>query len=204
VGSPAFDRLLREAEQPPLPDLPRPYLVYSSSATRIHARWAPDDPHQRLLQALDQHLAEHPELHLVIKLHPQEHHDDTRALVSRMATRDRVIVLREAPNGRLFRHAVAQLSLGSTTSIEALLLGTPAVVVDLSRRPSDLDAAVAAGALQRVHSLDELPAALARAIASAGPPSPEVVAHYAHRLDGASVRRILDLPVVRHALGGGA
>jgi len=199
VGSPAFDRLTAEAAQAPPLSLPQPYLVYSSNATRIHKRWDPDNPHSRLLRALDDYLATQPELHLAVKLHPQEYHGDTEAQVAQLACRTRIHVLRGTPNGPLFQGAEAQLSLGSTTTLEAMLLGRPAVFVDLFGQPTQFDFAVAQGGVQRVTRIEDLAAGLDRA-RHERPALAPLERYYAHRLDGGSAARILALPPLRSAL----
>lgn len=192
VGSPAFDRLLAEARDAPDPGLPQPYFLYCSNAIRIHKRWTPDNPHGRLLAELDRCLARFPEHHLVVKLHPQEHDGATAALVARLRHRARVRVVKGGANGALLRRADVQLSLGSTTTVEALLLGTPGVFVDPFGIESDFAAAVDAGAIARVTDLGELGdvlAALRGRRVTLGP----LEQHYAHSLDGRSAQRIAAL-----------
>ncbi len=192
VGSPAFDRLVAEARDAPDPGLPRPYFLYCSNAIRIHKRWVPDNPHARLLAELDRCLRRFPHHHLVVKLHPQEHDGATQALVDGMERRDRVRVIRGGANGALLSRADVQLSLGSTTTVEALLLGTPGVFVDPFGIESDFAAAVEAGAVARVTDLAQLGDVL-ETLRSKRVELGSLEQHYAHALDGRSAERIADL-----------
>ncbi|MBW2264508.1 MAG: hypothetical protein JRG91_21285 [Deltaproteobacteria bacterium] len=202
VGSPAFDNLMRDKEGPLPPEIRTPYLLFSSSATRIHKRWNPDNSHVRLLAALDRYLTAVEDLSLVIKLHPQEYHGETADLVDGLNNRERVIVVRDVPNGPLLAGAEVQISLGSTTTIEAMLMRTPAVFVDLYGRSSDFDEAVEVGAIERVTRLEDLGDAIERAKNVRFDFEP-LERYYAHRLDGRSTERILDLDVLKQALGTG-
>lgn len=209
VGSPDHDMLRCEARGPLPEGVAPPYVLYSSSATTLHKRWDPADPHQQTLAALDAYLAQAPAVQLVVKLHPQEHGQETAALVARMQHRERVVVVQGVPNAPLYAQALAQVSVGSTSSVEAALLGTPAFLLDVGGFAATFEEAVRSGAVCRVVDPAALPAALlacgeGRPARENGPVDrARFEEYYAHRFDGRAVERILGLPALRAARSRG-
>ena len=197
VGSLGFDSVMRDAT-----DVERsadPLIVYSSSYADGYDSWAPDGQHRPMLLALDAFLSAHPNGRVVVVPHPKETGSVTTDTVTGLPTGDRFEVLRPVSNGALFAEASAHVSTGSTTGLEAALVGTPAVMVGSEASPY-FDDAVSTGAIVRVPDASELPATLERVVAD-GPTRTDVVARYAHASDCRTVERILDLPSLARALG---
>lgn len=206
VGSVGFDRVMagRDADSP----YPFPYAVFSScaaSGTNVDA-WnaatradagaeSTDQQHAATIRALDDHLGQNPELRVVVVLHPREAPGITQSLIDQGANTGRFVVLERADNGPLFAHARFHVSLGSTTSLEATLVGTPAVVIEPELDESYFEDAVGIGAIERVSDLSQLPGALARA-AERSWAHDRLIDAYAVSDDRRTVDRILELDVV--------
>ena len=199
VGSPAFDRLLEESRMPLDEQFPRPYLLYCSNATHIHRRWDPGSAHLRLLCQLNTCLDELPDMHLVIKLHPQEYGEATRKKVAQLSNQARIQIVENMPNGTLIGNTSMQISMGSTTSIEAVLLGIPAIYMDFFQCPIQMDVALQQGAIERINNLEDLMPAIKRCLGRRIE-NKRVEHYYAHKLDGRSVDRILDIGIVKELL----
>lgn len=204
VGSVGFDAVMRGRDE--ATPYPFRFSVFSScaatstnvdqwnEATRVAAGAAPPAvQHAYALGALDRFLNANPDDRVVVVLHPREDGTRTRDLVGALTNSDRFIVLDRANNGPLFAHARFHLSLGSTTSLEATLVGTPAVVIEPLGHESYFDRAIELGAMQRVSRLSELDDALTRASTARFEQS-EVVRSYAVSNDFKTVERLLEIP----------
>ena len=206
VGSVGFDRVM--AGRDAAPPYPFEYAVFSScaasgtntdawnAATRANAgAESTDMQHAATIRALDDHLVRNPDLHIVVVLHPREAPGTTQALIDAGGNADRFIVLDRADNGPLFAHAQLHISLGSTTSLEATLVGTPAVVVEPELDDSYFEDAVRIGAIERVSDLSRLSTALTGAAARTWDHGALIDA-YAVSDDRRTVDRILALDIV--------
>jgi hypothetical protein len=208
TGTPFYDHLADDSELVlPAGVSGRPFVVYSSALVRIHKRYLPELPHLRVLQGLDEFLAVCPDACVVLKPHPQEDASDTNRTVGTMRHSARVFIAAGLPNAPLFRRARAHVSIGSTTSLEAALLGARAVMMTEGDASRSFDDAIELGAISRVES----PSALANALIgvfSAGASAFDVERNrevnrlYAFGADGKASQRIAALPVVQQALKG--
>lgn len=210
VGSVGFDAVMRSGREPAPYEFP--YCVFSScaatstnvdewnEATRVAAGAEPPAvQHHAALRALDRFLDANPDDHVIVVLHPRENGAHTRELVAALANHDRFVVLDRAHNGPLFAHARFHLSLGSTTSLEATLVGTPAVIIEPAGHASYFDRAIETGSMQRVSLLSDLDGALQRA-ANSEPERDAVVASYAVSDDLKTVERLFEIPPLRGRL----
>ncbi len=204
VGSVGFDALLASAHGETTP-IEGAYVVYSCSAdgatavdawnamTRGAAGAAPiAELHADMLTALDAHLTARPDRRLVVALHPRQSKSATAVRVAEMRNAERVLLMERCPNGPVFAGAVAHVSLGSTTAIEAALLGTPAVILEPKGHSAYFDDAErlgwvarandAAGVVAALDTLGEQPLAI-----------DEITRAYAVSADGRTAERILAL-----------
>ncbi len=202
TGTTFFD-FLASARTVARPDgLPERFVVYSSAVVRIHKRMIPDIAHRRVLAGLDQALDHDPTLHVIIRPHPQEDENEARTTAATLRNAARVQVRTDISNSVLFRHGLAQVSVGSTTTLEAALLGTPAYLMtegDISR---SFDAGIEVGGFVRVDSAEALAAAFSELSASRMPEAvcAQINALYADGIDGRAAERILAIPRLDHAL----
>jgi hypothetical protein len=200
VGSLVFDQHLQGGGTANLPR--EPWVVYSSGVIHQYAGWSPVPMHLRVLEALDQLLDHHPDLHLLVRPHPQEQPEEAAGYLRtlRNAARASVTLL---PNSVLLSRARLHLSTGSTTSVEAALRGVRSVVIRSTRLNPYFEDGAALGGWDIVDDLDDLPAVLERALHQ--PVARErVAAAYAFSHDGCTADRVADHALVLRALGGGA
>lgn len=204
VGSVAFDRLIHEARVQPVPRSGA-YLVYSCSADGTTAvdQWNATsrvasggrsiaESHTEMLNALVEVSRKHPMLEVVVVPHPRQHGDAVPVSVRRRFPEGRLSVVNPAANGPLFAGAVAHVSLGSTTALEAALVGTPALIVEPSGQSSYFDDAVVSGAIVRVDDPRALPDVIASIVGRRVDTGP-LIRSYATSDDGRTADRILDL-----------
>ncbi|MCB9519726.1 MAG: hypothetical protein H6698_05025 [Myxococcales bacterium] len=202
VGSLFFDRMARDTRPPSNAPQP-PFIVYSSAVVHAHKRYEPDAAHGAVLAAIDDVLDEVPGLVAVVRPHPQEDVTAAAKNVAALRNAPRVRIVSDGSNAWLFERASAHVSVGSTTTIEAAALGTPAVLytgADISR---SFDEGLVLGAITAADDVDTLRAALVRLAAAprrSTAPNPDFVRAYLHLVDGGTVDRILELPPVREAL----
>jgi len=187
VGSLVFDQILNAASAPPTGY--EPFVLYSSNAVELYSIWSALSHHRAMLRALDDYLSEHPGVRVVVKAHPQEREGLTASMVAELAHGSRFVVVREASNVQLMQHALAHLSFGSTTSVEAALLGCPCVVVRLASANPYFEEGHDLGAWTLVSSVGHVGEVLPRIAGRRRDPS--IVARaYAYASDGQTGSRI--------------
>ncbi len=138
TGNPLYDEMVRRRPGRRWPALARrlgvpagpPVVVYT---TQPHAqlgildREAHAEMNRTVVRAV---LASHPEVRLVVKIHPRERVDDYRPLAG-----DRVVVTADAELHPLLAGADCSVTGFSTTGLESVLLGTPLVSAELHPHP---------------------------------------------------------------------
>jgi hypothetical protein len=204
TGTTIYDELVDKAPPSFLPGAP--YVVYSSAAVRVHKRMSAIASHVAIVGALDDLLDTAPELHVVIKPHPQEYHGATEELAVDCRNSARIQVARGAPNLNLFAGAEAHVSIGSTTAIEAVLLGVRSIYVNLTDFTRALDKAIELGAVIEERRIEDLAETINRVRSSrvSAEARTQLIEYYAYRLDGQTVDRVLQIPAVRDSLENAA
>ena len=143
-----------------------------------------------------------PGIHVVVKLHPEEHDGEHyRDLITGLARAGGyeappLTIVRDIDLYRLLRAADAHLGVYSTVLTDSVLAGTPNMIV-VGQAQADMLGYVEAGVAVPVRSVGDVRAFMA----DPRPPSEDARARFveAHFVDGDAVERIGDI-VMRHSL----
>lgn len=151
---------------------------------------------EALYRGLFAQLGRLPGTRLLVKIHPSDEHADLIADLMALYGQDRCRAITHADMTELVTASDAVLISHSTVGLDAVVLDKPLVTLNFTRRPDRVPYALE-GVAESVHAPDELPAAVARALARGRVADPAVrttfLDTYAHGLDGQATARVVEV-----------
>jgi CDP-glycerol glycerophosphotransferase (TagB/SpsB family) len=201
TGDPKHDGLGKLRSSPPDPKLFEELGIDRSSkvillTTQPTGFEIPEESNQRLIKGLMNSLPKLPNCQLVIKLHPSEDGKLTRRLNAEYGKL--AIITKNTNLHELILASDVLVTVHSTTGLEAMLLGKPVLVINLTGKP-DMMPYVESGAALGVYDENDILGTLEEILYNPktrdklADKRKEFVADYCFSLDGLASQRVVKL-----------
>ncbi len=158
---------------------------------------SPKEENETLLRGVLQAMGDLPDVQLVIKPHPVEDEGFHRSLVKELGT-SHVVITKSVALYELLNACDALMTVSSTTALEAMMLGKPVVIINLTGR-RELVPYVKSGAALGVYQLGEIITGIKKLLYDQDfrkeleEKRRKFVYEYAYKMNGRASKRVAEL-----------
>lgn len=157
-----------------------------------------DEENAKLLRGLYHAIKQLPEIQLVVKLHPFDEHEIADKIAQEMSVNN-MIIIKDIDLYKLLNACEILMTVHSTVALEAMLLGKPVIIVNLTNKP-DMVPYAKEGAALRVETQEDILPQIKAVLKDSNKVRTQMalnqkkfISRYAYNIDGNASKRIVDL-----------